>query len=71
MHGNAQPPARFGDRARARGRPADGQVVAQLDAIGTAGLGRDGRLDVAHADLDRHPPVRHRGPPDSSIDDGT
>ena len=54
MDGNAQPAARFGDRARAGGRSAHEQVVAQLDPIGSARLGGDGRRDVAHADLYLH-----------------
>ena len=57
MDGNAQPAANLGDRAGARGRAADSQVVAELDSIGTTDLGRNGRLDVTHADFDHHAPV--------------
>ena len=57
MDRNAQPAARFGDRARAGGRSSHSQVVAQLDPISSARLGGDGRRDVPHADLNLHTSV--------------
>ncbi len=63
MDRNVQPAARFGDCARAGGRSSHSQVVAQLDPIGAAGLGGDGRCDVPHADLDLYTSVYGPGSP--------
>ena len=60
MNGDAQATARFGYRARARSRSANEQIIAQLDAVRSTGLGGDGRGNVPHADLNQHTPV-HRG----------
>src|SRR4029079_9738739 len=49
----------LGDRPRAGGRPANLQVVAKLDSVGSAPARREGRFQVSRADfdgdLDTHP----------------
>ncbi len=52
MNGNFHPTARFGHRAGARSRPADGKIFTELDPVRAASLGGQGRGDISDADFD-------------------